>query len=267
MLDALMSALRLTGVECDNVYGEWLPSRLRIYDLVVIYHCNFTWSRENWIKTQLSGRPYVVLPIFYPTDALGLDFPSIRRFLDQAACVCPLSFTEAKEIKDHTGFAGPFTVIPHGTDERFHSPDGGEREYVMTTCARGGKGERLVEEVCAKLRVPYRHIMGEPHVTLPYFYKKAKVFVHSSPDDRMSLTVGEALCGGCRVLSSVYDRGNEWFPGLKVVNPESEMELEAWIRMAWESDKWDYTPNQQARKMSWLDAAVAWKRVMERVVR
>lgn len=268
MLQCLMDALEGLGVECENIYGEWGPERLHEFDVIHLQHCNLTWSKENWWKTLSSRRPYVVSPIFYPTDQLGMSFPDIRSMFENASAVCPLSFKEAREITQLTGFSGPFHVIPHGTEARFqwHQPMI-ERDYVMCANARGQKGEGLVEKVCQKLALPLKYVTGVPHQKLHMVYRQAKVFVHSSPDDRMSLTVGEALCSGCRVISSDRDRGNEWFPGLKACNPESEQELEAYVAMAWRSEQWDWRPNEQARRMRWRDAAEKWLKVYEGAVR
>lgn len=267
MLNCLMNALRAIGVDCTNIYGEWGPQDLYPYDLVLIYHMNFTWSRDNFTKVNASLKPYVILPIFYPTDQLGMNFNTMRWALREARMVCPLSFMEAREISQLTGYSGPFTVIPHGTEERFswHQPMI-ERQYVMAANARGDKGEKHVERVCARLGLPFRYVTGEPHEKLHLLYRQAKIFVHSSLDDRMSLTVGEALCSGCRVISSNRDRGNEHFAGLKAVNPENETELEAWVKMAWEAESWDYTPNEKARTMTWVKAARAWMEVFKRAL-
>lgn len=268
MMDCLMDALRKIGVQCTNIYGNWTPETLYPYDVVVIQHSNFSWVKEGWWKIMASRRPYVCSPIFYPTDQLGMDYEEMRTMFENASAVCPLSFKEAREIENLTGFNGPFHVIPHGTEERFHWPD----EYhkvgvVMCANARGQKGETLVEKVCLQLGLPFKYITGIPHKQLHMVYRQAKVFVHSSPDDRMSLTVGEALCAGCRIISSDRDRGNEWFPGIKACNPENEDELAQWIRMAWRSENWDYSPNEQARKMTWEIAARKWLKVYEEAVR
>src|SRR5262249_4326930 len=145
MLHCLMRALDKRGIRCTNIYGEWTPGMLRLYDAVVIYHCNFTWSRENVEKTLDSKVPYALLPIFYPTDQLGMTFAEMRQMMQLAGTVCPLSFVEAHEIGRLTGFRGPFVVIPHGTEERFHHDNGGEREFVMAANVRGDKGEGAVE--------------------------------------------------------------------------------------------------------------------------
>lgn len=265
MLERLMSALRLLGVECENIYGEWQPEHLHAFDVVIIYHLNFSWSADNFRKAQQSGKPIVSLPIFYPTDILGQNHQAMRRCLESARMVCPLSFTEAREILRLTGFAGPFTIIPHGTEERFHY-DGSGREFVMAVNARGDKGERLVEQACERLGLPFRYVTRLSHEELHLVYRKAKVFVHASLDDRMSLTVVEALCAGCRVLSSVHDRGNEWFPRLRRIDPQNPRGLEEAIRDAWEGRNWDYGPNIRAREMTWGKAAEAWRRVFERIV-
>lgn len=268
MLERLLAAVRKLGHECFNLYGEWSPESLHEYDVVHIQHCNLTWSKDNWWKTLASRRPYVVLPIFYPTDALGMTYDEMRAMFENASAVCPLSFREAREITTLTGFSGPFHVIPHGTEARFgwFQPMI-SRDFVMCANARGQKGESLVEKICQKLGLPFRYVTGEPHEKLHMIYRQAKVFVHSSPDDRMSLTVGEALCSGCRVISSDRDRGNEWFPGLKACNPESEQELEAYIAMAWRSEEWDWRPNERAREMRWEVAARKWLKVYEGAIR
>lgn len=266
MLDCLMAALRKLGVQCTNLYGEWGPEHLHQFDVVHLQHSNFTFTKEGWWKILASHRPYVVSPIFYPTDALGMNYDEMRSMFEQASAICPLSFKEAREITQLTGFSGPFHIIPHGTEERFQF-DGPDRQFVMCANARGQKGEGLVEKVCQRLNLPFRYVTGIPHKALHQVYRQAKVFVHSSPDDRMSLTVGEALCSGCRVISSDRDRGNEWFPGLKACNPESEEDLLQWIGMAWRSEKWDYSPNAVARTMSWDVAARKWLKAYEGAVR
>ena len=266
MLGCLMQALQKLGIECENVYGDWGPEMLHRFDVIHLQHCNFTFTREGWQKTLQSGRPYVVLPIFYPTNALGMTYEDMWLMFRRSRGVVPLSFREAREITELTGFSGPFHVIPHGTEERFHF-DGPDRQFVMCANARGQKGESLVEKVCQRLKLPFRYVTGIPHKALHQVYRQAKIFVHSSPDDRMSLTVGEALCSGCRVISSDRDRGNEWFPGLKACNPESEEELESYISMAWRSEKWDWRPNERARTMTWELAARKWLRVYEEALR
>lgn len=268
MMRCLMAALEKLGVHCTNIYGEWSPESLHQYDLVVIQHSNFTWSKDNWWKTLASRRPYVVLPIFYPTGALGMSYSEMRTMFENASAVVPLSFVEAREIATLTGYAGPFHVIPHGTEERFswHQPMI-ERQFVMCANARGDKGESLVEKVCQRLRLPFRYVTGVPHEKLHLVYRQAKVFVHSSPDDRMSLTVGEALCSGCRVISSSRDRGNEWFPYIKTWDPDDESGLYEDIHDAWNSPEWNWQPNEAARMMTWERAALAWKRVYEGAIR
>jgi glycosyltransferase involved in cell wall biosynthesis len=268
MLARLMSALQKLGVECENIYGEWGPETLHRFDVIHLQHCNLSWAKENWWKTLASRRPYVVLPIFYPTDQLGMTYDEMRSMFENASAVCPLSFREAREIRELTGFSGPFHIIPHGTEERFHWHDSREGGgFVMCANARGQKGEAAVERACKRLQLPFRYVTGVPHEKLHLVYRQAKVFVHSSPDDRMSLTVGEALCSGCRVISSDRDRGNEWFPWLKACNPESEEDLFQWIGMAWRSEQWDWRPNEQARLMTWEAAARKWLRVYEGALR
>jgi|SRR5580765_1397347 len=269
MLECLMTALQRLGVECTNLYGEWSPESLHQFDVIHIQHCNLTWSKDNWWKTLASHRPYVVLPIFYPTDALGMNYGEMRSMFENSSAVVPLSFAEAREITQLTGYSGPFHAIPHGTEERFHCGHhpADKREFVMCANARGDKGEGIVARVCQRLGLPFKYVKGIPHSQLHYVYRQAKVFVHSSPDDRMSLTVGEALCSDCRVISSSRDRGNEWFPSIVECDPEDESELESAIYSAWHYPEWSWRPNESARTITWDRAARQWLRVYEEALR
>lgn len=262
-----MSALRRLGMECINLYGDWGPETLHEFDLIHIQHCNLSWSRDNWHKTMQSCRPYVVLPVFYPTDQLGMSYHEMQMMFNASRAVVPLSFAEAREITTLTGYAGPFHVIPHGTEERFHYDGSLPRTYVMCANARGTKGEGLVSRICRYLGIDFIYARDIPHDKLHMIYRQAKVFVHSSPDDRMSLTVGEALCSGCRVISSSRDRGNEWFPGIVECDPEDEEDLQSEIRMAWSHSDWDWRPNERAREMTWEKTARQWLRVYNEALR
>jgi hypothetical protein len=267
MIEEMRRALGKIGVASGLIYGEWDARTLEAYDLIAIYHVNFTWSRANFCGVWNVGKPFVVVPIFYPTGDLGMSFGEIRAWLEKAKAVCPLSLGEANEIRRMTGFDG-FHIIPHGTDARFHAGDAnGERGYVMTANARGDKGEHVVEKVCHELRIPYHYVRNVPHRNLHPHYQRAKVFVHSSPDDRMSLTVGESLCAGCRVISSVYDRGNEWFDGLATFDPHDERSLREWLVPAWHDGSWNYQPNAIAREMTWAKAAIRMKAVYQEALK
>lgn len=267
MIAEMRRALWKLGVASGLIYGDWGPRELAAYDVIVIYHVNFTWSRANFCGVWNAGKPFVVVPIFYPNPDLGMTYSEIAAWLEKAKAVCSLSLREANEIRHATGYDG-FHIIPHGTDERFHAAGAdGDREYVMAANARGGKGEDVVEQVCRALRIPYRYVHDVPHGELHRVYQRAKVFVHSSPDDRMSLTVGEALCAGCRVISSIHDRGNEWFDGLATFDPHDERSLREWLVPAWHDRSWNYRPNAIAREMTWEKAATRMKRVLEKAAR
>ncbi len=79
----------------------------------------------------------------------------------------------------------------------------------------------------------------------------AKVFVNASGSERMSLTIGEALCADCRVLATNQNWGNEWYEGLVTFDPTDETKLEHLIRWALNSPTWDYRPNAAARCITW----------------
>ena len=80
----------------------------------------------------------------------------------------------------------------------------------------------------------------------------------------MSLTIGEALCAGCRVMATTGNRGNEWYgDGLYTFDPK---DLTAdMIERAYNAKEWDYSPNAAARKLTWDSVALQLKGFYEQV--
>jgi glycosyltransferase involved in cell wall biosynthesis len=256
---------------------QHLP-HLNSVDLAHVFHVNFGFSKANWQHCIREGIPYVVTPIYYAADELGMTYDDQRRMFEEAAAVCPFTQKEADLIKAKTGFPGPYTIIPNGTAERFHSTsDPLQRTGVLAVAAREGtKGTGIVKELCEELGYPFTLATGVPKSDMPDLYKSHRVFVHAADLEVMSLVIGEALCANCRVLATNTNPGNSWYPGLVEFSPhmpahkESLKNLLQWayqtgVEGGW--TPWTYEPNEAARNLTWGYVAEQLIKVYKEVLR
>lgn len=275
-IDATVEALRKHGVEAVYAPEGWTLDWLRSFDLVHVFHVNFGWSKYNFNRVQESGMKYVVTPIFYPTRDLGMNGEEMLEALAGSEAVLVHSPREWQDIYDC--FTSPVVdninllsilskklkdFVPNGTDTSlFHPPIQGRppigRNYVACVTARAGdKNERLVEEQCRLLDIPYRCIIGVKRPELAAILREqVKLFVNASDSERMSLTIGEALCSGCRVLATNQNRGNTWYgAGLATIpcSPVNTNKLRGAIAEAYwaREDEWIWDPNNKASLLTW----------------
>ncbi len=185
----------------------------------------------------------------------------IETFIN-AAAITPFSHCETDHIYseiggiDKPGFLSKYRIIPNATDEMFWAGD--RREHmsvldVLTVSARGesDKNVGLVKRICERLNRSFTLATGLSREYLADAYKHHRVFVNASGSERMSLTIGEALCAGCRVLATDQNWGNEHYTGLVTFDPNDETRLEMLIKWALTSEHWDYRPNSAARCITW----------------
>jgi len=249
-IDATMAALRGLGVECE--YG---PKSLEGFDLVHIFHVNYPWSRENFERVRAARLPYVVTPTFYPENR-GMEPVEILKYLQAAARVLPFSRWEAEEMCSWIDGRVPYLTIPNGTAPEFFADNAeSERAGVIAVAARADDGKRweVISAACARLAIPFALACERPRSEMPALYKRARLLVSASGTERMSLVIGEALCAGCRVLSTAANRGNEWYgPELRTVDPNGSIEyFMKQIQDAYFSSEWDFSPNDKARQLTW----------------
>lgn len=278
-LDATMDALRKRGIECVETGWDREALRSGGFDLAQIFHCNFSWSYGNYEAVRDVGLPYVLTPVYYPGPLLSdLTREQLLEIMVCAKRVLPFSRKEAfgmySEIGgfDFDGFMSRHTVIPNGTDPMFH----GEPRYlakihptkIIAVSARegDGKGISLIQRIADRLNVALTVATDMSREELARAYRCHGIFVNASPSERMSLTIGEALCAGCRVLATDRNEGNSWYEGLVTFDPRDEFKLEHLIRWAITSDQWDYRPNAAARCLTWDWVAEKIERVYREVV-
>jgi hypothetical protein len=278
-IDATMQALTRRGIECHYAHEGWTIDWLRGFDLAHVFHINFSWSTYNWSRCVEARVPYVLTPIFYPDTALGADAETMRRGLYHASYVTPNSHREYEEllatlaIQPIETFDYPAALpIPNGTDRMFVGPctAAGRAGVICVTPRAGDKNTAVVQHICASLGFPYRCVSGiGDREELAHVYRRARVFVNASLSERMSLTTGEALVAGCRVIDTVHNRGNSWYgEGLAKVDPRDRSVLRAQLDVAYNvADRdWDYSPNRAAQRLTWDVVADQLARVYRRVL-
>lgn len=277
-LDATMAALRKLGVECDDV--GWDVPRLREYDLCHMMHCQFSWSWGNFNAIKDAGKKYVLTPIYYPGCLFeGITKDQLHEMLRDAELLLPFSH---EEVNDMLGYlptdliGGHCRIIPNGTDLSFYR-ENGDPELdangdVLCVSARGPSDKNIdqIRRACELAGLNFYCATAVLHADLPEVYAGYRIFVNASDSERMSLTIGEALCTGCRVLATKHNRGNEWYgPGLYTFDPQESVEtlaarIQAVDRLS--DGQWDWSPNAKARLLTWDLVAAQLKSVYEQVL-
>ena len=250
-LDYLIPALKREGPEVEHVWGSGLAEKLSGFDLAHIFHINCCHCGHNFEAAKMAGIPYVVTPIFYP-ELLEMPRNGQAGWIAGARAVMPVSNAEREEVIKELGTEFRCVVIPNGTDPKFHAEPSDDRVGVCAEDWNGTKFTDTIKLACEALGIPFTRLYGTPHEQMPYILRTFRVYSSASRSDRMSLSVGEALCAGCRVLSSSANRGNEWYFGLETIDPLSPHHV--WmdrIADAYHSPKWDCAPNEAARKLTW----------------
>jgi|SRR5579872_873941 len=263
-LDATMAALRRRGIEC--VETGWDSEQIKHFDLAHVFHCQFSWSWGNYEAIKRAGKPYVLTPVFYPGPLLsGIEWRQLEKIVLDSSRVLTFSRKEMLEMYNASTTTGiplalssaGYSIIPNGTDPAFHCRHLREvtpsLRRVLTVSARGESDKNVgtVKRICERSDIPFHCATDLPHADLPAVYAGYGVFVNASGSERMSLTIGEALCANCRVLATRENQGNEWYEGLVTFDPNDETKLEHLIRWATTSPTWDYRPNAAARCLTW----------------
>lgn len=259
---ALQSALQKRGHKVWYAQGNYLPSKLKEFDIAHVQHCQFGWAWANTSACYYNKLPYILIPMWYEGYSENNDY-LVKQVVKNASMVCPFSRTEAFEM---AGLMSQFNCIPNGTDPKFHSTKShDQRNGVICVAARPGKGEEIVASICKKLNIPFHFVTGLKYESMPSIYKNARVLVNASGGERMSLTTAEALCAGCRVIDTIHNRGNEWYLGIVKIDPKDEKNLKYAINCAYDSEKWNwnYTPNEIARQLTWDFVAEKYEGVYE----
>jgi glycosyltransferase involved in cell wall biosynthesis len=261
-IEETAAALRRKGVwvHIESEDPQYHTPHLSSVDLAHIFHVNFSFSRANWQHCLKARIPYVLTPLYYDADKLGMTYEEQKEMLAGAAKVTPFTAIEAGLIHKCTGYGGNDRIIPNGTGTAFHdTSDPLQRSGVLAVAARAGsKGTDAVRDLCAELGYPFTLGQGVAKGDMPDLYKKHRVFVHAADLEVMSLVIGEALCANCRVLATNTNPGNVWYPGVVEFSPHmpaGKDRLRELLKGAYEGEAWNYGPNVAARRLTWDSVA------------
>lgn len=297
-LRATMGALSQLGVEAHYIPDPVV--RLDTYDLIHIFHLNFRWASQMAHLCMAAGKPYIVSTIYYNYDVQGLSKQQMRTIAERAQRLICLSSPEQQEMLDDLGhdLRPRVRVIPNGAAALFDRPGpialpfGKGKAYGLTVGRlQPSKGHHLAAAAARELRLPLVIAGGQandPHypnllravgpttMALPGhlsqeelagYYRGARVYICPSLTERMSLTLLEAGLAGCNLVSTVHNRGNEWLPGLTVVDPEDPRALAEAIQQQWERPRgWQGYREYIHEHLTWELAGRELKKLYEEVL-
>lgn len=278
-------ALKKIGVEAtfSCSAGEDLSG----YDLVHMFHMNFTWSWNFYQNAKRQGKPLVISSIFYPTEGAGVSFAQQKEMAEYANALISLSSFESGEIRHCLGFEKKITLIPNGVSNLFLSPgesinpfgepfimSAGRMEHLKghlrvldvamqlklpIVIAGGGGHPPYLEEVKA-MKYPRLVLTGEiPQEELVKYYRGCHTFVMASHSERMTLTALEAGATDANLVVTKYNGGNEWMPGLTIADALDRNDLIA------KAEKEFAQPRGHARWQEFIQKNLTWDKVAEQV--
>lgn len=262
-LDETMAALRRLGVECEET--GWDADRIANgnFDLCHVFHCNFDWSWGNYQAIQKARKKYVLTPVFYAVDTVefepllcGINFDQITEMIRGASRITPFSVLEYDNLPT-APWPDQVKIIPNGTAKEFYGyrPPFNRMLGVSTISSRGpsDKNCEKIIEACVRADLRLNVITDKTRSEVATLLQDTSVFINASESERMSLTIGEALCAGCRVMATKENWGNEWYgPGLYTFDPKESVEVLAErLRAVYYAEEWDYSPNIKARLITW----------------
>lgn len=257
-----LSALRAIGVDAEYVDCK---DSLAAFDIAHVFHLDHTFCRRNFEAVQRDKKRYVVTPIFYPE--ISGDNKVKGAWLRGAAAILPFSRAEGEELRTRFGNDIQYTAIPSGTAPEFYAEPSPDRVGVCASDISGSKNSHIIERACRELGIPFTRFKEIPSKEMPAKFRAHRVFCHATHSDRMSLAVGEALCSGCRVITTPNNRGNEHYPGIRTVPKwDDGAGWVAAIREAYSAPEWDWTPNVAARALTWESQAEGYKAAYERAL-
>ena len=246
-LRAYQRALKELGHIAD--YKPELNPDANGYDVAVLWHLNFGWTRYQWNAINRSHTPYYVVAIYYPGIYSDTDHETMQKIVDGAIRVITLSPKEDEELKKE--FPNARTqILSNGVAKSIFNPSGPRFDRLPFIMSAGrytsSKGLMVVSHIAKQLGLPVviagmtwdpdymdailkdnpraELLLNLNQEELAKYYRSCGLYVCASLDDRDNLTVLEAAACGVPVIDSVYNRGSSrgWFV---TVDPKDEKAL------------------------------------------
>lgn len=239
----------------DAIYESNWDCNMAGTNLLHMFHLNFGWTWRFYLRAQQLQIPYVISAIFYP-NLFDVDVEQMTELIRNSQKTLFLSQSELEDCKKFLNYDIPpekVAITNNGVAEVF-SKEGEKyvwnKDYVMIAGRwEEGKGQRRVLEACKELEIPvvaigplgddnYRESCKKdfpeafisdalPQDKLAEYYRGAKVYICASETERHNLCLMEAAACGCNLVSSPFNRGNEWYgKRLTVANSFHKAELQ-----------------------------------------
>ena len=287
-LRAYQTELKKLGYEVE--FDSRVSPDVAGYDEVWIFHMNYHWSYSQYEACRKAMKPYYLFANFCPW-VINNSISQMVEMITNAKKIFCLSLKEKEEmcvfLKLKSVVEDSIKVIPNGVDKVLFYPDKNVHEkdkssdvideYVLTV---GGfelvKGQRNLIEACSLIGLPVVCVGDELEALykksckefydkaflydrstpeeLSHFYRGARVYVCASNDERNNLPILEAGACGCRLVSSNFNKGNEWLNEITSVNPNHVRELADAIQREWNGER------------KWIDKILSWKEVVEKIL-
>lgn len=263
-------ALRDQGYNAQYEFNSSLD--ISKYDMVWLFHINFSWTWEHYHNCLKYKKPYCVFTVFYPFEVGDMPKQRMIEILAKAEHIFCLSTTEGREMNAFLEHDFSFIPINNGVDKKIFYPAQKIEDSFVISAGRWEqlKGHARVIEACRDLNIPVVVIGGMGNMDyynycrglwdkanclmeidqnqLADYYRQARVCVCASESERNNLTLLEAAACGCGIVASIYNRGNEWFPqdlSTTDLHPEN---LKEQIKQ-----EWDNPSNYSQLILNWED--------------
>lgn len=262
-LRGYQKALKELGHEAVYLHPNNWYRPTKYYDEAWIFHCNFDWTWNMYRSIKESGVPFRMIPIFYKGLYVNTDKKKIYQMISDAKSVHCLSSIECNEMIEELELSeelqAKMFVIPNGVDEAIFNYEPKQESclnnstYVVSTGRLSSeKGFHYIIEACKKIQMPvviigakwdaeyrqslldmgYGTIIDElPQEQLCKVLKDAAIYVCAAENERNNLSLIEGIACGAKPISSLGNRGNEWFPGITIIDPKNIDSLASAIKM------------------------------------
>jgi glycosyltransferase involved in cell wall biosynthesis len=223
------------------------------FDIVWLFHMDFGWALENYQLCKNKKKPYILFPNYY-SHLNNVSHQDRQNIVSDAKFIIVTSQTEKLELLHKFRVdSSKIGTVPNGVDREIFSPNGSRFEidspYVLSVGRfEPYKGHLRVIKACKAAGVSV--IAIGPHTVSSYvdqcrgefyekaiikngvsqaelarYYRGAEIFVCASTTERNCNCVVEALACGTKVISSVYNKGNEWYQGMSIIDPTKHEEM------------------------------------------
>ena len=256
----------------DAIYSCDSNLDLSSYDEVWLVHINYDWSWRQYQNIRKYNKQYRLFAMYYPWHVHNSQ-EQMKELLSNSIATYALSNVEKGEMISGMQLnqeqSDKIITIPNGIDETiFYKTDEPKEDFIMSSGRYESlKGFDCIAKAAQELNLPVKFFgsLGDAlfkeqlqsnypnaecydnlsQIELADYLRKCRLYVCASHGERFHMGMSEALACGARVVNSPQTRGNEWFPGITIAEPNNNEELKNAILKEWNHLGTEYTFNIQ----------------------